>query len=539
MKAPATNLDAPLHLPHRQVLAIMGALMLGMLLAALDQTVVSTALPTIVGDLGGLNHLSWVVTSYLLASTISLPLYGKLGDQYGRKRLFQFAICIFLVGSMLSGLSQNMAELIGFRALQGLGAGGLMVGAQAIIGDVVSPRERGRYQGYMGGVFALASVAGPLLGGFLTQSVSWRWIFYINVPVGAVALFVTATVLHLPRRHITHRIDWLGAALLAASASTLILLTTWAGTEYPWISAPIIGLAGACLVALAIFIFVERDVAEPIIPPRLFRIPTFNITSAVGFVIGLAMFGAIVFLPLFLQLVDGSSPTTSGLQLLPLMAGLLVASILSGQIISKIGRYKIFPVAGTAVTTIGLVLLSTLDPHTPRLVMSLYMVVLGAGLGMVMQVLVLAVQNAVDHADLGVATSSATFLRSIGSSLGVAIFGAIFSGQLAINLRADLPAAALKGKLDPTSLQGNPAELDKLPPGIHAGLIQAVSDSLHVVFLAAVPFLIIGFLLTLLLREVPLRTHAGSALGEGLGLDDSAGTVATIDDVTAPRPARA
>ena len=521
MSVPNAGTNIETRLSHRQVLVVMSALMLGMLLAALDQTVVSTALPTIVGDLGGLNHLSWVVTSYLLASTITIPLYGKLGDQYGRKPLYLFAICIFLVGSMLSGLSQNMAELIAFRALQGIGAGGLMVGAQAIIGDVVSPRERGRYQGYMGGVFAIASVAGPLLGGFLTQSASWRWIFYINVPIGAVALVVTATVLHLPKRHVNHRIDWPGAALLALSASTLILLTTWAGTQYAWLSAPIIALAVTCAVALAVFVFVERGVPEPIIPPRLFRIPTFDITSAVGFVIGLAMFGAIVFLPLFFQLVDGATPTGSGLQLIPLMVGLLGASVISGQIISKIGRYKVFPVMGTALATIGLVLLSTLDPHTPRLLLSVYMVVLGAGLGMVMQILVLVVQNAVDHSDLGVATSSATFLRSIGSSLGVAIFGAIFSGQLANNLRSLLPAAALKGGINPTSLQGNPAALDKLPPAIHAGLIQAVSDSLHVVFLAAVPFLIIAFVLTLFIPEIPLRSHAGSAVAEGMGLDDS------------------
>ncbi len=328
---------SPSHFTHRQILVIMSALMLGMLLAALDQTVVSTALPTIVGDLGGLNHLSWVVTSYLLASTISVPLYGKLGDQYGRKPFFVFAICIFLVGSMLSGLSQNMGELIGFRALQGMGAGGLMVGAQAIIGDVVSPRERGRYQGFMGGMFAISSVAGPLLGGFLTQSVSWRWIFYINVPIGAVALIVATTVLRLPRGHIQHRIDWVGAALLAISASTLILLTTWAGTQYAWLSTPIISLAIVCAVSLCAFFFVERRVPEPIIPPRLFHFATFRIASAVGFVIGLAMFGAIVFLPLFLQLVNGATPTTSGLNMLPLMVGLLGASIISGQVISRVG----------------------------------------------------------------------------------------------------------------------------------------------------------------------------------------------------------
>ena len=519
----ATPGAAPL--AHRQILAVMGALMLGMLLAALDQTIVSTALPTIVGDLGGLNHLSWVVTSYLLASTISTPLYGKLGDLYGRKPLFQFAIAIFLVGSMLAGLSQNMAELIGFRALQGLGAGGLMVGAQAIIGDVVTPRDRGRYQGMMGGIFALASVAGPLLGGFLTDDVSWRWIFYINVPVGAIALVVTASALKLSRARLQHRIDWTGAALLAAATSALILMTTWAGTQYAWASPMILGLAALIVVLLISFFFVERRAVEPIIPPRLFRNSVFDIAGSVGFVIGLAMFGAIVFLPLFLQLVDGASATSSGLNLLPLMGGLLAASISSGQVISRTGRYKVFPVTGTAIAAIALGLLSSIDPTTSRLVISAYMVLLGAGMGLVMQVLVIAVQNSVAHQDLGVATSSTTFLRSIGSSLGVAIFGAIFSGQLTSTLRAHLPATALRGNLDPSSLQGNPAALARLPAPLHAGLVQSVSDSLHVVFLAAVPFLVVAFALAIFLKELPLRTASHATVADGMGMSESAEVV--------------
>jgi EmrB/QacA subfamily drug resistance transporter len=523
------------YLPHRQILTVLGALMLGMLLAALDQTIVSTALPTIVGDLGGLNHLSWVVTAYLLAATISTPLYGKLGDLYGRKPLFQLAIAIFLVGSMLSGISQNMLELIGFRALQGLGAGGLMVGAQSIIGDVVPPRERGKYQGMMGGIFALASIAGPLLGGFLTDNASWRWIFYINVPLGAVALVVTSTALPATARRVSHRIDWWGAGLLAAGTASVILLATWGGTQYGWLSAPIIALAVVGAAVLVTFFVVERRVAEPIIPPRLFRSSVFNVASAVGFVIGFAMFGAIVFLPLFLQLVDGASATSSGLNLLPLMVGLLTASIGSGQLISRTGRYKIFPVTGTALAAVAMLLLSTLTPTTSRLLLSVYMVILGAGLGMVMQVLVLAVQNAAERRDLGVATSSATFLRSIGSSIGVAIFGAIFSSQLAANLRLHLPASALRGNLNPTSLQGNPAALARLPAAIHSGLVTAVSDSLHVVFLTAVPVLVVAFLITLFLREIPLghRAHAPSAVAEGMGLDEAAEVVlASLPSVT-------
>jgi EmrB/QacA subfamily drug resistance transporter len=532
--------DRTTYLGHRQILTVLGALMLGMLLAALDQTIVSTALPTIVGDLGGLSHLSWVVTAYLLAATISTPLYGKLGDLYGRKPFFQLAIAIFLVGSMLSGLSQNMFELIGFRALQGLGAGGLMVGAQSIIGDVVPPRERGKYQGMMGGIFALASVAGPLLGGFLTDSASWRWIFYINVPLGAIALVVTATALPSTARRVSHSIDWLGAALLAAGTSSVILLATWGGTQYGWLSAPIIALAVVGAAVLVTFFVVERRVAEPIIPPRLFRSSVFNVASAVGFVIGFAMFGAIVFLPLFLQLVDGASATSSGLNLLPLMVGLLTASIGSGQLISRTGRYKIFPVAGTALAAIAMLLLSTLTPSTSRVLLSVYMVILGAGLGMVMQVLVLAVQNAAERRDLGVATSSATFLRSIGSSIGVAIFGAIFSSQLAANLRLHLPASALRGNLNPTSLQGNPAALARLPAAIHSGLVTSVSDSLHVVFLTAVPILVVAFVITLFLREIPLGARAKTPLaaGEGIGLDEAAEVVqATADEHDVPETA--
>lgn len=507
-------------LSDRQIRIIFGALMLAMLLAALDQTIVSTALPTIVGDLGGLSQLSWVVTAYILTSTVSSPLYGKIGDIYGRKWIFQAAIVIFLVGSALSGLSQNMGELIGFRAIQGLGAGGLMVGAQSIIADVVSPRERGRYQGYFGAVFGLTTVAGPLIGGFFVDHLSWRWVFYVNLPLGILALLVTGAVLHLPTHQVQHRIDYLGAALLAAGVSCLVLLTTWGGTEYAWNSPEIIGLGMAGVVLLILFVWRETRAAEPIIPLPLFRNSVFSVSSAIGFIVGFGLFGAVVFLPQYMQVVRGESATNSGLLLLPVMAGVLVASIGSGQLITRYGRYKIFPIVGTGLTAIGLYLLSHLSPTTSHLVSSLYMLCLGLGLGLVMQVLVLAVQNAVNYRDLGTATSVSTFFRSIGGSFGVAIFGTIFSNTLATNLDRVLPpgvgARALSGG------HASPAALARLPPALHAAIIHAYSDSLDRVFLSGVPVLLAAFILAWFLKEVPLLEKAGLMQGmdETLGLQD-------------------
>jgi EmrB/QacA subfamily drug resistance transporter len=501
MSRPAHVADDELR--GRALATVFGALMLGMFLAALDQTIVSTALPTIVGDLGGLDHLSWVVTSYLLASTASTPLYGKLGDMYGRKPVFLAAILIFLAGSMLAGLSRSLDQLIAFRALQGAGAGGLMVGAQAIIADIVPPRERGRYMGLIGSVFAVASVAGPLLGGFLVEAISWRWVFYVNMPIGVLAVLVVVFRLHLHTPTTRHTIDYLGAALLTAGVSALILVTTWGGSEYGWGSPTIVGLAVAGVALIGAFVLQERRAPEPLIPLSLFRSSVFRVATALGFFIGLAMFGAIIFIPLFLQLVYGVSPTSSGLRMLPLMAGLLTASVLSGRVISRVGRYKAFPVAGTAVTALGMFLLSRLAVDTAPWLASVYMLVVGVGIGLVMQVLVLVVQNDAPVRDVGVATSTATFFRSMGGSIGVALFGAIFAARLTSELKT-LPGNAAARFSGGVNIR--PDEVHALPAGIRHEFLLAFVSALQPVFLVGAALTAGTFLLALALREVPLRT---------------------------------
>lgn len=411
----------------QNVKAVFGALLMVMLLASLDQTIVSTALPTIASELGGLQHLSWIVTAYMLSTTIVTPLYGKLGDLYGRKIVLQIAILLFLAGSALCGLSQTMGQLIAFRAIQGLGGGGLMVTAMAVVGDLVSPRERGRYQGLFGAVFGVSTVLGPLIGGFFVEHLSWRWIFYINLPLGFAAFAVIGLVFKAPVTREAVTIDYAGAALLAIMLTALILLTSLGGQSFPWTSPTAIALAALTVGGLIGFVLVEQRAKAPILPPSLFRNRTFNVSAAVGFVVGFAMFGAITFLPLYFQVVKGLTPSQAGMALLPMMGGVLVTSIASGQIISRTGRYRFFPIVGTALMTLGLWLLSTLDVNSSLVMTSLYTVVLGSGLGMVMQVLVLAVQNAVDYRNLGAATSGATLFRSIGGSIGVSIFGAIFA----------------------------------------------------------------------------------------------------------------
>jgi EmrB/QacA subfamily drug resistance transporter len=490
--------------PHPRLRLIFLALMLVLLLASLDQTIVSTALPTIVGDLGGIAHLSWVVTAYLLAATIAGPLYGKLGDLYGRKLVLQVAIVLFLIGSALCGLSQNMAELIGFRTLQGLGAGGLIVVTFAVIGDVIPPRERGKYQGYFGAVFGVSTVIGPLLGGFFVDNLSWRWIFYVNIPVGLIALSVIAFAFHARVDRQRHAMDYLGAILLAGTLASVVLFTSLGGTTWAWSSPQIILLIALSIVLLPLFLLVESRAEEPILPLSLFHNHTFAVTSAVGFIVGFSLFGAITYLPLYLQVAKGSSPTRSGLQLTPLMAGVLITSIVSGQVISKRGRYRVFPIAGTAVMAVAMFLLSRIEADTATWVAALDAAVLGLGLGMVMQVLVLAVQNSVDYSVLGVATSGSTMFRQIGGSIGVALFGTIFASRLHNELAQRLPAGVHVPKVI------NPAGIRHLPPATHRAFADAVAAALHPVFLVAGFVSLLAFALAWLLREVPLKTQTGT-----------------------------
>jgi len=475
-------MDAPATLQPKTFRLAFAGLLLAMLLGSLDQTIVSTALPTIVRDLGGLDQLSWVVTAYLLGATVSMPLWGRASDVHGRKRLFVAAITVFLAGSALSGLAGSLGQLIAFRALQGLGAGGLMTLAMALVAEIVPPRERGRYQGYIQMIFVAASVAGPLLGGLLTDHASWRWIFYVNLPIGAAVLALVSVALDVPAHKGEARVDYLGAALLAGALTCLLLFTTWGGQEYAWGSAEIVGLGIGALSLFVAWVVQQRRAVEPILPLRLFANPVFTIVSGTLFCATLAFFAVIVFIPVPLQVVTGASATGSGLLLLPLLLASTASTMVAGRVMSATGRYKLFPVTGLALMAVGLVLLSQMDAGTPRTTVSLLLILFGIGFGMVSQILTVALQNAVERRDLGIATASANLVRSLGGSIGVAVFGAVFAGRL----------------------DRQPGEVAGLDPA-------AVADALQPVFLVAAPFALAGFLVVLLLRETPVATAPAAA----------------------------
>ena len=530
------NASAKAH-THREIMVILGGLMTGMLLAALDQTIVSTALKNIVEEFDGLNHYTWVVTAYLLTSTASTPLYGKISDIYGRRVVFQFAIVTFLIGSFLAGASQNMTQLIATRALQGLGAGGLMALTFVIIGDIVPPRERGRYQGYFGAVWGLSSVAGPLLGGFFSDHAQilgitgWRWIFYINIPFGIASLLITSAVLHIPKVKRDHTIDYLGAILMVTSVTLVLLSVSIYGPQYGWSDSRTLALLFIGLILTVVFLYWESKTKEPILPLSLFKNHTFSLTSALGAVIGAGMFGAIVMLPLYLQVVKGYSATSAGLKLIPLMLGIVSTSIVSGKLITKHGHYKRFPIMGTALMTIGILAMTRLEIDTPYWQISIYAILVGAGLGLSMQTIVIALQNAVDFKDMGVATSSNTFFCSLGSVFGTALFGSILTNRVGHYLQANFADLA---KSDPKAVAGfdmsklgsisnNTAVLKTLPPVIKNTALEAFVSSFHIVFYAAAPITVLGLILALMLRETPLRTNQDyaaareEAAGESLG----------------------
>ncbi|MET8026502.1 MDR family MFS transporter [Streptomyces avermitilis] len=504
----------------RSVRVVLLALMIAMLLAMLDNMIVGTAMPTIVGELGGLQHLSWVVTAYTLATAASTPLWGKIGDMYGRKGAFMTSIVIFLVGSALSGMAQDMGQLIGFRAVQGLGAGGLMVGVMAIIGDLIPPRERGKYQGMMAGVMALAMIAGPLVGGTITDHLGWRWSFYINLPLGAVALAAVSAVLHLPKKRSQARIDYLGAGLLTVGITSIVLVTTWGGSEYAWGSAVIMELIGIGVAALVGFVFWQTKAAEPVMPLHIFRSLNFTLMSVIGFITGFVMFGAVLFLPLYQQSVQGASATNSGLLLLPMLGAMLAVSMVAGRVTTNSGKYKVFPIVGSVLMTAGLFLLAQMDTDTSRFTSGVYMAVLGAGMGCLMQITMLVAQNSVEMRDMGVASSSTTLFRTLGSSFGVAIMGALFNQRVEDEMTAR--AGALGSKVTEQSAQLDAASLAKLPVAAREAYQYAVSAGTHSAFLLGAVVAVVALVAAVFVKEVPLK-----GAGPQKPAEDAAGDAAS------------
>ncbi|MEU8778761.1 MDR family MFS transporter [Streptomyces sp. NPDC048606] len=498
----------------RSVRVVLMALMIAMLLAMLDNMIIGTAMPTIVGELGGLEHLSWVVTAYTLATAASTPIWGKIGDLYGRKGSFLTSIVIFLIGSALSGMAQDMGQLIGFRAIQGLGAGGLMVGVMAIIGDLIPPRERGKYQGMMAGVMALAMIGGPLVGGTITDHMGWRWSFYINLPLGAVALAMVTAVLHLPKKAdgVRPKIDYIGAALLTIAITSTVLLTTWGGTEYAWGSAQIIGLIVVGVLSTAAFLYAETKAAEPVMPLHIFRSRNFTLMSVIGFLVGFAMFGGVLYLPLFQQSVQGASATNSGLLLLPMLLSMMLVSLVAGRITTNSGKYKMFPIIGGALMVVGMFLLATMDTGTSRLVSGVYMAVLGAGLGFLMQITMLVAQNSVEMKDMGVASSSATLFRTLGGSFGVALMGSLFTGRVTDTMSERLGPQAANAA---GAAQLDAASLAKLPEQVRDAYQHAVAAGTHSAFLLGAAIAVLGFLAAWFVKEVPLRGAGPAAQAAG------------------------
>jgi EmrB/QacA subfamily drug resistance transporter len=486
---------------RRSILVVMGALMITMLLAALDQTIVSTALPRIASDFNALNELSWVVTAYLITSAVSTPFYGKLSDLYGRKRMLSIAVIIFLFGSVLSGLSGSMLQLVLFRGIQGIGAGGLISLVFATIGDVVSPRERGKYQGLIGAVFGVSSVVGPLLGGFFTDHLSWRWIFFINLPLGAIALIAISLRLHVAVQRREHSIDYLGALLLSIGVICLLLASVWGGNTYAWSSPTILWLLWSGVFFSYSFIIWEGRAKEPVIPLHLFKNSIFSVSSLLSFISGVAMFAAIIYLPEYLQIVRGYSATASGLLMLPLVAGLLSASVISGRLISSSGKYKRFPIIGTIITGLGLVLMSNITTTTSLWLLGLWMFITGVGIGSFMQVMTLAVQNAIDYKDLGTATSTVTFFRSMGSTFGTSIFGALLVSRFTTHF------AEIAPKLGNAAAAGSAGlnNIRALPPAVLQRALTAFTKAFADIFLYASPIMLIALGVAFFLKEIPLR----------------------------------